>query len=139
MHRRIQLNHDIYILSRLICYVFNPLEDLGQNGIEKYDHLEVNHLKKIDERTIDKSCNDSEFLEWTTHKENMEHSSENHLHPSCRTILAYHLVNKKKGELYKRFLSFKDAKNELQISHKHIKNVAEGKTKPTKWWFEFEV
>lgn len=139
MHRRIQLNHDIYIVSRLICYVFNPLEDLGQNGIEKYNHLEVNHLKKIDERTIDKSCNDSDFLEWTTHKENMEHSSENHLHPNCRPILAYHLVNKKKGELYKRFLSFKDAKNELKISHNHIKNVAEGKTKPTKWWFEFEI
>jgi hypothetical protein len=138
-HRKIQINHDIYSIPRLICYAFNPIKELGQTNIRLYANLEVNHLKKIDEKTIDKSCNDSRFLEWTTKQENMKHCSDNHLHPSCKTLLVYKLLNNKRGEFYKRFLSFKDVKEELNVSHNHIKNVAEGKTKPIKWWFEYEL
>jgi hypothetical protein len=123
-----------------MCYIWKPLKDLGQQSINDYKDLEVNHTKLYKQNCVDKSCNDQDFLEWVTRQENIEHSVKNNLGKSAKPILVYHINEKKqKGEFFKRFSTMKEVHNELQVSHSHIRNVVEGKSIPKKWWFEYEV
>ncbi len=124
------INNETVKLHRLFCFAFNKLD--GLNKLSDYDLFEVDHIngKKYDNRSIN--------LEWVLRKENIQRAIATGLCSYTIPISAYILnKDKSKGEFYKTYPCISWATKDTGCSYEHIKNVANGKTPPYKYIWEY--
>ncbi len=119
-----------YSIHRIICYLFNPIED--KITLDDYSDFQVNH------KDGNKINNNASNLEWVTKSQNIKHAIDSGLTGYTYPVNQYELLpNGEKGKLIKSYPCIKYAINESGQSRTYIINMCKGETKPYKYYWEF--
>jgi hypothetical protein len=139
VYRHIIINNKTYLVHRLICFAFNPIQ--GLTRLSDYDNLQVNHknIMKDNPEIINTLYNYPENLEWTTASENIQHALQEGLFGNAKPVLQFKAdKNGNKLEYLKKFVSVAEAHRESRDSTEFIRNVANGKSKANFYVWEWE-
>ena len=130
---KVSLNCIIYNVHRIICFIFNPIEN--KIKLTDYSNLQVNH------KDGNKTNNNSDNLEWCTLSENSQHAYDTQLNNKTRNILQYEYIKetKSKGKFIKDYLSIAKASRETKEKEHIIRSMCKGiKCKNPLYYWEYK-
>jgi hypothetical protein len=116
---RLCLKDKTYLIHRLICMAFNPIE--GKTNYDDYEGIEVDHK---DGNTLN---NHKDNLEWVSKSTNMLRAYETGLNKKVRGVLQYENKNGELGELINEFKSLALASRKTNIAEHEIRELCRGK------------